>query len=264
MAIGGAVAPRQATQNGVTTPLDELTAAVEQHGWLVVSAPLGDGLPVATSTVGLTARGLPELAVVGLAHDTGGSLLHEVATRLVAGAPIGDGEPVAGLVDVGADPCLDEPVRPEVLLPAADLYGDAVVVRQLVWPDTQGRLPGDDGFAHADLQPLVPGQPVTPATPVDDELPREWPLPHDPHTLVRTSRPAAQDGLPVLMAYREAGGGWVFLDGLSDFAEDLAEQECLHDALERDLSLIEVAARLEPGDMAERDAPGTTWHYGRW
>lgn len=254
----------------MSAPLDHLHRAVEEHGWLVITAPLGDGLPDATSTVGLTARGLPELAVVGLGHDTGGALLHEVATRLTAGQVLPDGEPVPDLLDGGTDPCLDEPVRPQVLLPAADLYGDAVLVRQLVWADADGRLPGDDGFAHEDLQPLVPGDPVAaqeeeaPALEEDDDLPREWPLSHDPHTPVLTSRPAAVDGRPVLMAYREEDGGWLFVDGVSDFDEASAVQECLHDALERDLGLIAVAAKLQAGDMAQRDAPGTTWRYERW
>ena len=200
----------------MSAPLQDLHRAVEEHGWLVVTAPLGEGLPDATSTVGLTAQGLPELAVVGLGHSVGGALLHEVATRLTSGQVLPDGEPVPGLVDTGADPCLDEPVRPHVLLPAADLYGDDVAVRQLVWADAEGRLPGDEQFAHTEQQPLVPGDPLgaagdaeatedDAAAVTDDDLPREWPLPHDPHTPVLTSRPA-YEGLPVLMAYREADG----------------------------------------------------------
>jgi hypothetical protein len=255
----------------VSAPLEALHRAVQENGWLVVTAPLGDGLPDATTTVGLTARGLPELAVVGLGHETGGALLHEVATRLTSGQALEDGAPVPGLVDGPHDPCLDEPVRPQVQLPAADLYGDDVLLRQLVWHDAEGRLPGDDGFAHDDLQPLVPGDPVRAQEPTDDpggdeddDLPREWPLPHDPHTPVLTSRPCAVDGLPVLMAYREADGGWLFVDGVSDFDEEQAVRECLHDALERDLGLIAVAAKLQAGDMAQREAPGTPWTYDRW
>ena len=252
----------------MSLPLDDLHAAVEEHGWLVVTTSVSDDLPEVTSTVGLTARGLPELAVVGLDAQAGGALLHEVASRLSSGQEIGDGEPVTDLVDGGADPCLDEPVRPQVQLPASDLYGDDVVVRQLVWADGEGRLPGDEGFAHDDLQPLLPGDPVRAGEEavedLDDDLPREWPLPHDPHTPVLTSRPAAEDGLPVLMAYREEDGAWLFVDGVSDFDEAQAVHECLHDALERDLGLIEVAARLQPGDMAERDEPGTPWRYDRW
>ena len=41
-------------------------------------------------------------------------------------------------------------------------------------------------------------------------------------------------------------------------------QDCLHDALERDLGLIAVAAKLQAGDMAQRDATGTPWRYERW
>lgn len=243
----------------MTAPVDDLRREVQRHGWLVVTGDLGEGLRAVTTTVGLTARGLPELAVAGLDPETGGALLHELAGRLTAGQVVGDGAPVRELVASGADPCLDEPVRPQVPLPAADLYGAAVVVRQLVWPDAEGRLPGDPGFAHADLQPLLPGAPLDEGT--DDGAPREWPLPHDPHTEVRSSRGVAEQGLPVLVACREDDGGWLFLDGVSDFVEAHAVTECLHDALERDLSLVDVAARLQPGDEAERDRPGLPWRY---
>lgn len=245
----------------VSVPLDQLHAAVAEHGWLVVSGRLAD-LPQVTSTVGLTARGLPELAVVGLDEQTGGALLHELAGRLAVGQVPADGAQVDGLLDAGAPPCLDEPVRPHVHLPAADLYGDAVVVRQLVWPDAEGRLPGDDGFAHADRQSLLPGDPLDAPAP-DDDLPREWPLPLDPHTPVLSSRPSAADGAPVLTAYREADGGWLFLDDVADFDEAAAVAECLHDALERDLALVDVVRRLQPSELAERDRPGMPWRFGR-
>lgn len=253
-----------------TTPTgasDELRAAVADCGWVLVSSPPQEDLPASTSTVGLTGRGLPELLVVGLERDVAGALLHELATRLLDGEQVFDGEPVPDLVDGSPDPTLDGTVIPDVALPAVALYGDSVRVRQLLWPDAAGLLPGDEGFAHDDLQPLVPGWPE------DDETGEgaeegtgsaDWPLALDPHTDVLTSKPAAQDGFPVLMAYREADGGWLFVDGVHDFVEEKAVQECLHDAVERDPALVEVVAALEPGDMAERDAPGTPWRFDQW
>jgi len=244
----------------VIVPVDALHRAVQEHGWLVVSGSLGDARTRVTTTVGLTARGLPELAVAGLDADTGGALLHELAGRLAGGQLVDDGAPVRDLLASGADPCLDEPVRPALTLPAADLYGEAVVVRQLVWADAEGRLPGDPGFAHADLQPLLAGEPVEAP---QDELPREWPLRLDPHTEVRSSRPVAELAWPVLVVCRDDDGGWLFLDGASDYVDRHSVGECLHDALERDLTLIDVAAQLEPGDTAERDRPGLPWRYER-
>jgi hypothetical protein len=235
---------------------DDLHREVAQHGWLVVSAPLGQALPEATSTVGLTARGLPELVVVGLPDVVGGALLHELAGRLAAGRPLPDGEPVPDLVQ-GPAPVLEQPVRPLVPLPAGDLYGAAVVVRQLLWADAEGRLPGDGGFSHADLQLRLPAEPVD--APQDD-LPREWPLPLDPHTPVRTSSPVARLGRPVLQVHRDVDGGWLFLEGFAA-AGGPGVAECLHDALERDLSLVEVAGRLGPGEGADRDRPGLPWRY---
>lgn len=264
-----------------TTPADapeELRAAVAEYGWVVVSAPAQDDLPESTSTVGLTGRGLPELLVLGLERDVAGALLHELATRLLDGEIVVDGETVPDLVEGSADPTLDGMIIPDVALPAVAVYGDRVLVRQLLWPDADGLLPGDEGFAHDDLQPLLPGWPVE--GDADDDLDGDvdgdadlegdpegdvdWPLALDPHTEVLTSRPAAVDGFPVLMAYREADGGWLFLDGAHDFAEEQAVAECLHDVVERDSGLIDVLAALEPGDMAERDAPGAPWRFDQW
>jgi hypothetical protein len=227
----------------MTLGLDDLHREVARHGWLIVSVPLGPELPEATSTVGLTARGLPELVVLGLPPVVGGALLHEIAGRLVAGVSLPAGEPVPDLVE-GPAPLLEGPVRPLLPLPATDLYGSTVVVRQLVWA----------------AEPRVPGNPVR--APLDD-LPLEWPLPLDPHLGVRSSRPVAELGRPVLLVRRD-GAAWLFLHGAAQASPDTEAlvAECLHDALERDLSLVEVAGRLRPGERADRERPGLPWRYG--
>jgi hypothetical protein len=233
--------------------MTELRAALDEHGWVVVDSP-GD----ASSTVGLTARGLPELVAIGLPSEVAGALLREVAERLLAGDDLADGAALEGLLDGPAPVLLT--VERELASPAAEVYGADVRLRQLVWPDADGRMPWDDGFAHPDLQPLL-------AEPPDDRLDPDadpWPLPEDPHLQVLSSRSVVHDAAPVLVVVRTGSGELQFLDGVSDFTPSRAVVECLHEALERDRSLVDAVRQLDDGTAAERDAVGDAWEIGDW
>ena len=233
--------------------MSDLRRALEEHGWLVVDSPDG-----AASTVGLTARGLPELVVLGLPSDVGGALLRELAERLLDGDlaadDVADGDPVEGLLE-GRPPVLLTVPR-DLPSPAAEVYG-TVRLRQLVWPDADGRMPWDDGFAHPDLQPLLGDPPVGPVALDPDADP--WPLPEDPHLQVLSSRAVVEQDAPVLVVERTPTGDLHFLDDVSDFFPARAVVECLHEALERDRSLLEPVRRLADGTAAVRDAAGGVW-----
>ncbi|HWG93972.1 MAG TPA: DUF4262 domain-containing protein [Mycobacteriales bacterium] len=234
--------------------MTRLREAVAASGWVVVDGP-GD----AASTAGLTARGLPELVVLGLPAETGGALLHALGTRLAAGERLVDGEPVPGLLD-GPPPVLVRVTAP-VPAPATELYDD-VVLRQLVWPDAEGRYPWHAGFAHD--QPVLGPPPPPPVSLAEagTALP-SWPLAEDPHTPVLTARPVAA-GAPALLVLRDDDGGLRLLDGESDFDPSAAVEECLHDAVDRDPSLVAAVAAVEPGQAAERDAAGDPWTVADW
>jgi hypothetical protein len=150
-------------------------------------------------------------------------------------------------------------VSEPVLLPACELYGERVSARQLVWPDAEGRMPWHPGFAHPDLQPLLGEPPPPPPARVAAPEPPVWPLDDDPHLQVLTSRPVARDGAPVLLVVRGGDGELRLLDGASDFDSDAAVVECLHEALERDLSLADAVGALRPGQMAGRDDVAGPW-----
>lgn len=248
------------------TATDELRRAVEAHGWVVLT---DDG---AASTAGLTGHGEPEVVVLGLPPRTAGALLHEVAGQVLAGIAPSDGEPLTGLLaDAAADPVLVTVTAALDDLPAVRLYGPGVVVRQLVWADAHGRFPWHPGFAHPQAQPLL-GAPPAPAVAVSPVQaahaaagpPERWPLPDDPHLQVLTSAAVAEAGEPVLLVVCTDDGELRFLDGLSDFDPDQATVECLHEALERDLSLVEAVRPLQQGSAAQRDAVGAPWRVSPW
>ncbi|MFP5218882.1 MAG: DUF4262 domain-containing protein [Actinomycetes bacterium] len=236
--------------------MTDLRQALDEHGWLVVDGPDG-----AASTVGLTPRGLPELVVLGLPTDVGGALLHDLAERLLsgdlAGEGVGDGEPIDGLLDGRAPVLLT--VDRDLPSPAAEVYGTARL-RQLVWPDADGRMPWDDGFAHPDLQPLL-ADPRAGTVALDPDA-DPWPLAEDPHLQVLTSRKVAEQDAPVLVVVRTDTGELHFLDGVSEFSPSRAVVECLHQALERDRSLVAAVRELGDGMAAEREDAQAPWDVG--
>lgn len=219
-----------------------LRKAVREHGWVVVSTPARPGRPATSSTVGLTGLQLAELVVVGLPEAVGGALVHDLARRLAAGESLPDGVPLTGLLDSGT-PMLATVPGEVAGLPACELYGSTARFRQLAWPDDEGLLPWQAGFAYPELQPALAGGA------------------DGPHTQVLTSRPVMA-GAPVLMVVRDEG--LRLLDGTSDFDPDTATLECLHDALDRDPTLGEALASVGEGEVAGRDSPRGPWRVESW
>lgn len=128
--------------------LDRLRALVDKHGWAVqgVGADVEAGVPGFAYTVGLAKKGLPELIVLGLPMDAAQPILNTLARRMVDGESFEDGSDIIEAANL--------PLRLQTLEGAhlrnwvrfADLMnGEPVGVRQLVWPDRDGRFPTDPG-----------------------------------------------------------------------------------------------------------------------
>ena len=121
------------------------------------------GLPF-IYTVGLTGMGLPEIIISGpvspwLQQYMIGKLLELYQERGaffgVSHELLADGLRVE-LVEVD---CTSELVRDSYIVQALEFYrgtGKSVRLVQIRWPDTQGRLPGEDGYDMADKQDLLP------------------------------------------------------------------------------------------------------------
>jgi hypothetical protein len=142
--------------------LDEQQQHIDGHGWSVtgVFSSVDDPDPCAPFlyTIGLTEHRHPEFLVSGLDMQTGHTLLNDMAGRVYDKAQrFAHGQRIedllVGHVAVlvsGPVPHEDDEMWPGL---AIARYGRRRVrLLQLVWPDTQGRYPWDDGF---DLAPHV-------------------------------------------------------------------------------------------------------------
>lgn len=130
----------EATHEDYLRYVDEV---VDGSGWMVQAVLSTRHRAPFAYTVGLTARGLPELVVTGRWADVTGSMLDAIAGYTVDRSEIRPGE-VMHLGDVHLEAI--EVLLPDVhLLTAVAMYGQAVRGLQMVWADDRGRLPREPG-----------------------------------------------------------------------------------------------------------------------
>jgi hypothetical protein len=88
----------------------------------------------------------------------------------------------------------------------------------------------------------------------------DWQFTEDPTTLVLTSRQVVDDHAPVLVAARDADGGWSFMSGQEGSMADV-RFVTLDAVLIIDPTLHEVA-KLAAGEKARRALKGEEWVMG--
>jgi hypothetical protein len=137
--------------------LGDLRAIIEEHGWAVrlVSPRVGDeGVPFAY-TVGLTAMGHPEIVEQGLPSETVHQFLNLVGKEVKAGRRFDAPSIVRDLTE-GNHPVAFIRVEDTSALTAVEQVYGTVEALQLVWSDSSGRLPWEQGFGPGpDQQPLL-------------------------------------------------------------------------------------------------------------
>lgn len=132
---------------------------VAKHGWMIQG--VFGGIPW-SYTVGLAAKGQPELAITGLDANTAGRVLNGVAGRMVHDLlPITQAVKgqLMGDYELRPTPCrLDNPDYPMSL---ARVYAQVSVpplltAVQLLWPDTAQRYPTHRSYdAKRHPQPCI-------------------------------------------------------------------------------------------------------------
>lgn len=210
--------------------------------------------------------GRPELIEIGLPQSTGHALLNEAANRLRRGIDLVHGRHAELIANVE---CEFRPVDPKWvkhLMRGAEWYYErtAYPALQAVYPDLENRFPEEPGFDPSFAQPLL--QPDAPFTKKEQDLWnfadgsdrfRDWRFPDPPHTRVFLSEAVDSGREGIVYVTRDMDGDWQFLgDSMSDGGGPVVR--CLHDPIDRDNSLAEVAD-LPHGWCAERAAPGEPW-----
>jgi uncharacterized protein DUF4262 len=141
--------------------LDQCRATIAEHGWMVQgvfptaeSVARGETLTFAY-TAGLTARGLPEMILVGLPLDGAADLLNDAAKIAVERGAVEFDADVDGII--AGFPVRFTAATTAPLSVARSLYGSRVRAVQMLWPDDQGRFPGDPAYdaVYGNQQPLL-------------------------------------------------------------------------------------------------------------
>jgi len=136
-------------------------ALIARYGWAVTAVlptPTEPCTPFAY-TVGLTEHTQPELVIAGLDPLIAQALLNDLAQRVVEhGQRLTHGQRLHDLI-AGYDAIIvDGPITGD-LYPGTAIgrYGPGLVrLRQIVWPDPDGRFPWEPGYTYPPhAQPLL-------------------------------------------------------------------------------------------------------------
>ena len=138
----------------------DLAKVVDRFGWAVLhGGGTGPGDPRWSHTVGLATLGHPEVIVVGLPFEAGEKYLNLVGGAVKAGARFSPGVATTALTDADS-PVVFVQVEDTGRLVVAEQYNGSVDALQLVWPDSTGTLPWEEGHRNPPgAQPLLGPRP---------------------------------------------------------------------------------------------------------
>lgn len=131
-------------------------AKIAEHGWAVQGVGAGDGEPAFAYTVGLVDQGRPELVMFGLPMN----VMHVLLNDLAASDLPAPGSLVHEVANMPLRLDVVDPARSSEFLTVAAAHARGTVdAVQVVWPDREGRFPGDPGFdvELGKAQPLLSG-----------------------------------------------------------------------------------------------------------
>lgn len=141
--------------------IEQLRRMIDNQGWAVIGVfptKPADGAPF-SYTVGLTDHGLPELAIYGLEPHAAGGVLNAVAQHAIDGGELAHGQRLDGLL-AGELPLTVIAMNDTTELTSVRaLYGAVLAAQQIIWPDTDGRMPWEN-WNLGPRQPLKGGHPA--------------------------------------------------------------------------------------------------------
>lgn len=147
--------------------VDEVRTLIAAHGWAVLSQERVGANPPFSYTVGLAAKGIPELIMVGLEPATARSALNRIANRLAAGESLMCGQPLLEIIPgMAVVPRSVPPDVAEKMMRFTHLLAMSKPwsASQIVWPDPAGRFPGDADYETRwlSIQPMLELQTAPP------------------------------------------------------------------------------------------------------
>ncbi|GAW51265.1 MULTISPECIES: DUF4262 domain-containing protein [unclassified Nocardioides] len=129
-------------------PIDDLRTKIDTFGWAVRNVSDADPARCLSYTVGLTAYGHPEVVMTGLPPEAGHAFLNIVGEIVVReGGRFTAGETTTELADGPAMPVIA--VADTSDLTAVEAIYGGVHALQIVWTDSNGRLPWEPGYANS-------------------------------------------------------------------------------------------------------------------
>jgi hypothetical protein len=140
--------------------LADLRRVVDRFGWAVLhGGGSGPGDPRWSYTVGLTGLEHPEVIVVGLPFEAAETYLNLVGEAVRAGARFSPGVVTTALTDADS-PVVFLQVADTSRLAVAEQFSGSLEALQLVWPDSTGKLPWEEGHRNPPhAQPLLGPRP---------------------------------------------------------------------------------------------------------
>ncbi|MFI5714054.1 DUF4262 domain-containing protein [Kribbella sp. NPDC051620] len=136
--------------------LAELVELIDRHGWAVRHVGAGDqpGEAAFSYTVGLTALDHPEVVVVGMPFEHSQGFLNLIGSLVREGRTFLPGTTTHDLTD-GSYVAFITVTDIDELTAVDQIYG-SVEALQMIWPDSRGKMPWDDGYKNGPLaQPFL-------------------------------------------------------------------------------------------------------------
>ncbi|MGY1722557.1 DUF4262 domain-containing protein [Blastococcus sp. SYSU DS0533] len=139
--------------------LGGLRRVIDEFGWAVLHGGGTPGEPRYSYTVGLAAWEHPEVIVVGLPFPAAEKYLNLVGEAVRAGARFAPGTATTALTDEDSPVVFLRVEETARLTVVEELHG-TVDALQLIWPDSTGRLPWQEGHRNPPgTQPLLGPRP---------------------------------------------------------------------------------------------------------
>jgi hypothetical protein len=134
----------------------DLLGLIEEHGWAVRNVMAGTAADEVcfSYTVGLTAFGHPEVIILGMPYESAQEFLNLIGDEVRRGSRYEHGT-VTGEFTDDARVVFIHAENTDRLTAVEDVYG-RVNALQLIWPDSTGRLPWQQGDRNSlGAQPLL-------------------------------------------------------------------------------------------------------------